>query len=290
MLFSRIKNRLILTMRSSIWILALLLTASAAVYQWITGPTYPINTEVNTGIQKFPLKFLRSHSGKNDCPVILQISDITVKGVLLFRKYPTNDEMNKVDFKREGDKLVAFLPVQPPAGKIEYKINLTKDRTPLKIGSDAPIIIRFTGEVPEYVLIVHVFMMFLAMLFSNVTGLYALFKISYYKFLSVITFIILMIGGLVSGPLVQKYAFNKWWTGIPFGWDLTENKTLIAILLWLLAMIMIRKKSAVLWIIAASLITIVIFTIPHSLSGNKLDQETGEIIQGNILPFITTFQ
>jgi hypothetical protein len=276
-------------MKSLIWILAFLLTASAAVYQRLTGPTYPVKAVVNTGGQKFSVQFLRSHTGKTDCPVVLQISDIAVKGVLFYRKYPTKDEMTKVDLKREGDKLVAFLPNQPPAGKIEYKVVLAKGETPVMISAVAPIVIRFTGEVPKGVLYLHIFLMFLAMLLSNVTGMYALFKVDYYKLLAVLTFVTLLIGGLMLGPLVQKYAFNEWWTGVPFGWDLTDNKTLIAILAWSLALLMIRNKRSTLWIIAASLVTIIIFSIPHSLYGSQLNQETGKIIQGNILPFMTTF-
>ncbi len=48
---------------------------------------------------------------------------------------------------------------------------------------------------------------------------------------------------MILGPIVQKYAFGELWTGIPFGWDLTDNKTLIAFLFWILAVIMNRKKE-----------------------------------------------
>ena len=39
-------------------------------------------------------------------------------------------------------------------------------------------------------------------------------------------------GGFVLGPLVQKAAFAAYWTGIPWGWDLTDDKTLFAALFW----------------------------------------------------------
>ena len=276
-------------MKTTIWIFAVLLTISAAVYQRMTGPTHPFKTEVRTGTQKFPLTFMRSHAGSTDCPVVLQIPDITVKGTLLYRKYPTKDEMTKVELKREGDKLVGSLPNQPPAGKIEYKVILDKDGAPLTVGAGAPVVVRYKGEVPAVVLAIHILLMFLAMLFSNVAGIFAAFKISSYKNMTIITFIIIMIGGMVLGPVVQKYAFNEWWAGVPFGFDLTDNKTLIAFIAWVLALLMIRKKSAPVWVVAASLITIIIFSIPHSLYGSQLNQETGKIIQGNILPFLTTF-
>ena len=266
-------------MKTLLWIFALLLTLSAAVYQRMTGPTYPLKTKVNTETQHFPVEFLRSHSSGSDCPVILQITDITVKGTLSYRKYPTHDEMIKVDLKREGDKLVGYLPHQPPAGKLEYKIDLVKNGVPLKFGTGAPVVIRFTGDVPHVVLGIHIFLMFLAMFFSNIAGLLAVFNIRSYKLMALVTFVVLIAGGLVLGPIVQKYAFNHYWTGAPFGWDLTDNKTLIAILAWLLAMVMIRKKYARLWILSASLITIIIFSIPHSLHGSQLNVETGKIIQ-----------
>lgn len=276
-------------MKSFIWIFALLITLAAAIYQRQTGPTRPFETEVSNGIQKFPIVFQRSHSGTTDCPVFVQISDITVTGVLLFRKYPGKDEMTKVEMTREGDKLKASLPNQPPAGKLEYQLDLEKDGTHLKINNDIPVIIRFTGDVPKVILVIHILLMFLAMFFSNATGILALFKIRSYKFFTVVTFAILSVGGLVFGPIVQKYAFNEWWAGIPFGWDLTDNKTLIAVLVWLMALEMIRRKSAAFWVILASLVTIAIFSIPHSLYGSQLNPETGKIIQATIFPFLQLF-
>jgi|SRR5659263_156955 len=276
-------------MKSFIWIFAILITAAAGYYQRVTGPTKPLKTEVSNGIQRFPVVFQRTHGGTTDCPVVLQISDITVKGFLLYRKYPSKDEMTKIELKREGDKLTAFLPNQPPAGKLEYRLALEKDGNPIIIDNGASVIIRFKGDVPPVVLIIHIILMFLGMLFSNVTGIYALFKIRSYKFMTVLTFAILAVGGLVLGPIVQKYAFNEWWAGVPFGWDLTDNKTLIAILVWLMALEMLRNKNSAFWAVFASLVTIIIFAIPHSLFGSQLDQETGKIIQGAILPFLQLF-
>ena len=274
---------------SFLWIFAIILTLAAAVYQRMTGPTYPLTVVVNSGIQKIPIKLLRSQQGKADCPVILQIADIGVKGSVSYRKFPSHDEMTKVELKREGDKLVGYLPNQPPAGKLEYKVELSKNGNQIKMGSSNNVVIRFTGDVPHLVLYIHIFLMFLAMFFSNIAGLLSLFNLRFYKLTAVLTFVILVIGGFILGPVVQKYAFNEWWTGIPFGWDLTDNKTLIAVLAWLLAMLMIRKNKARVWIIVASLTTIAIFSIPHSLWGSQLNQETGKIIQGHILPFLATF-
>ena len=276
-------------MKGLVWVSALLLTAVFTYYQIVTDSAQPIKTELNTGVQRFPIVFARTHSSSADCPVVLQISDITVKGALLYKKYPTKDTLIKVDFKREGDKLVAFLPSQPRAGKLEYKIDLKKEGSPVKVGINTPVVIQFKGDVPNFISVLHFLLVFAGMLLCIVTGIYALFGFRSFKFFTVLTFIVLVVGGLIFGPIVQKYAFNEWWAGMPFGWDQTDNKTLIAILFWLMAIEMLRKKSSAFWVIVASIVTIVIFAIPNSLFGSQLDQTTSKIIQGTILPLLQLF-
>jgi len=70
---------------------------------------------------------------------------------------------------------------------------------------------------------------------------------------------------------VQKYAFDAFWTGFPFGYDLTDNKALIAMLFWLAAWLASRTRDRRGWIILAALVMFIIFMIPHSLLGSELD-------------------
>jgi hypothetical protein len=77
---------------------------------------------------------------------------------------------------------------------------------------------------------------------------------------------------MILGPVVQKYAFDAYWTGWPFGTDLTDNKIAVAILSWIAAAVALKKSTnPKRWILAASLITLVVFLIPHSLLGSELD-------------------
>jgi hypothetical protein len=124
------------------------------------------------------------------------------------------------------------------------------------------------------------------MLFSTGAGLLAIAKIASYKKYGIWSFALLFLGGMILGPLVQKYAFGELWTGIPFGWDLTDNKTLIALVFWILAVIMNRKKDAPLYTILAATILLVIFSIPHSMFGSELDYNSGQVTQGLILVFL----
>ena len=94
---------------------------------------------------------------------------------------------------------------------------------------------------------------------------------------------------MIMGPLVQKYAFNELWAGVPYGWDLTDNKTLIAIVAWIIAYFFNRRQESRYWVVAAMVVTMVIFSIPHSLFGSQLDPATGKIIQGIIHPYVSLF-
>jgi hypothetical protein len=70
---------------------------------------------------------------------------------------------------------------------------------------------------------------------------------------------------------MQKYAFGAWWTGIPFGFDLTDNKTLGAAVAWLWAAWQMRGgRPARAAIIAAAVATLVVFAIPHSAWGSEI--------------------
>ena len=118
----------------------------------------------------------------------------------------------------------------------------------------------------------HVIIIFAAMLFSTAAGLAALDKKRNPRRLVLWTVASLFAGGFILGPLMQKFAFGVAWTGFPLGTDLTDNKTLIAFLFWIVALIAGRKgKPARPFVIAASLVTLLIFLIPHSLLGSEYD-------------------
>ena len=58
-----------------LWIVAVILTLSAAIYQKLTGPTYPKKVEVELNGEKYNLKLLRSHGGETDAPIELEVKD-----------------------------------------------------------------------------------------------------------------------------------------------------------------------------------------------------------------------
>lgn len=172
-----------------------------------------------------------------------------------------------------GSMLVGELPMQPPAGKLEYRVFLEQGGTTTAIPLEGPVVIRFKGDVPLWIIIPHVFFIFLGMLFSTRAGLEFFRAEPRLKRLTYWTLGFLVLGGLVFGPIMQKYAFGAYWTGWPFGGDLTDNKTAVAVLAWVVAAVALyRSRNPKVWAFAAAIVVLVVFLIPHSLLGSERKQ------------------
>ncbi|MCD6192040.1 MAG: hypothetical protein J7L26_01055 [Candidatus Aminicenantes bacterium] len=260
--------------QSLIWIVALIITLGAAIYQRLTGPTYPIRGSVEINNCQIRYKLLRSHDTTGDYQIRLKTCSPEISGYVLYKRYKTNDPWTKAPLVSNNEFLTASLPVQPAAGKIAYRVILTTPGKETSLTGEKVIVLRFKGPVPSIIMIPHIIIMFLAMLFSTRAGLEALRPKSNPRRLALWTLGLLVLGGLVFGPLVQYYAFGAFWTGFPFGYDLTDNKTLIALLAWIAAVIAGRGgQPARKWVLSASIIMLLIYLIPHSLFGSELKYE-----------------
>jgi hypothetical protein len=288
-------------------ILAVVVTVGAAIYQRKTGPTYSKQLDVTVNDTIYNLKLVRSLGLDERSAVKLSIADTSIKATLYYKKYRSSEEyqetgfvyrtypvnsfiMNKIFGITRDEGFFAGLPQQPPAGKIQYYIELTDKKGTQLLMNETPVIIRFKGSVPGYILAPHVLIMFLAMLFSTLAGLFAIAKVQSFKKYGKWALGLLIAGGLILGPLVQKFAFGEYWTGIPFGWDLTDNKLLIALIFWIIAVFANRKKEKPLLTALAAAVLLIVYSVPHSLFGSELDYASGEIIQGMIITFLLKIQ
>jgi len=318
--------------RFLLWFLAVFITLGAAVYQRLTGPTYPFRARATIDGQDITARLPRSAENVTDCEIKIRGLAPEIGGYVEYMRYKTQDPWTKVPLERSQGALSAGLPKQPAAGKLAYKVVLVKGDKEAVLSGDNPIVIRFKGVVPSWVLIPHIIIMFLAMLLSSAAGLaafgkarswpkfkfvpgillfaagigtaYAIFKIvgipkimgfnlfwlcipvsigagallaalplkPDHRLFAKWTAALLFIGGFILGPLVQKFSFGVLWSGVPLGFDLTDNKTLIAMVGWLLALFMMRKgKQARIWVMAAAILLMAVFSIPHSVLGSELD-------------------
>lgn len=267
------------------WILAVIITLAAAVYQRATGPTYPARGHFAFGGQTYDYELIRSHGGQSDASISVKIPDPGVQGLLLYKRYKTEEEWTELAMIRRGDFLTADLPHQLPAGKLEYFLRLTKGDQTITAPRDRDLVVRFKGAVPDWVLVPHVLFMFFAMLLSTRAGLEALPGNGRPKTYAFWAAGLLFLGGMIMGPIVQKFAFGSLWTGFPFGFDLTDNKTLIAMIGWAIALFAVaRQKQARLWVVIASILLLLVFSIPHSMMGSELDYQTGQVGTSGVNP------
>lgn len=255
-----------------LWIVAFLITAASAVYQRVTGPTYPVSGAVRFGDRDIAYRFNRSHAGETDAPVTLMAGDSAVSGVIRWKRFRSSDPWSDRPMERRRPELAAALPHQPPGGKLEYTVVLSAGGATLVLPPGGPVVIRFRGDVPPLVLIPHIAAMFLAMLLSTRAGLEVFRPIPRYRRYIGWTLALLFTGGMLLGPLVQWHAFGAWWTGWPLGTDLTDNKTAVAFLGWAAAAFALRRtKHPKLWVLGAAILLLAVYLIPHSLLGTELD-------------------
>ncbi len=255
-----------------LWIIAFIITISSAIYQRMTGPTYTARGHVIIDNTEISYRLLRTGSVEENAPVKLQVPDTSITGYFKYKRFKSYDEWTLSPLSREGSRLVGYLPRLPAAGKVVYYVYLKKGEQKISLTGDEPVILRYKGDVPTALLLPHVIIMFLAMLFSNRTALEALDKNGHPKKVMFWTIGLFFAGGFILGPAVQKYAFDALWTGIPFGWDLTDNKTLIAMLGWLWAWFLNRREESHRgWIIFAAVLMLAVYLIPHSVLGSEID-------------------
>lgn len=259
--------------KTLLWILAFLITAGSAVFQRMTGPTRPLEGKIYLGNEEISYSLERSRERVGDYEINIEVENPAISGYVIYQRFKSDDPWTTVPMSRADGSLTARLPEQPTAGKLAYKVFLSsEDKKNVSLSGEQPVVIRFKDVVPGAVLIPHIFIMFLAMLLSTRAGLEALSRDKNPRKFVIWTAAAMFGGGFILGPLVQKFAFGDWWTGFPIGTDLTDNKTLIAMVVWVIALIAGRKnKPARGWVLAASLITLIIFLIPHSLLGSELD-------------------
>lgn len=267
-------------------LLAVVLTLFFAVFQRMTGPTHPAGGKVEVNGETLGFSLPRSGVVGKDTRLEIPAAMNTLSGAtpqaqeysayLYYCHYPMveGDGYHRVPMTWEDGKWIGYLPSQPMAGKLAYYVEADGN----SFFADEPLIIRYRGNVPAWVLVPHILLMFLAMYFACMAGLGALTRQDFYKRYTYLTLIALLIGGFIFGCLVQKYAFGVYWAGFPIGTDLTDNKTLLALLAFLVAWGVLAFRKNARWVVlVASIVMLGVFCVPHSLGGSELNRQTGSV-------------
>lgn len=254
-----------------LWVIAIILTIGLVIYQRSTGSSYPIRGKVTIDGEVIKYKLIRTLGGDKDALIEIFIDSKDVTGSITQKKYKSFDEWSTSKMWRKEGRLVGVIPNPSPAGKVEYLIVLHHNDIDYVLTEDY-VIIRFKGAVPMAILTPHIFFMFFSLLFALRVGLELFFRRVDTKYYAGVVIITLFVGGLILGPIVQKFAFGAYWTGWPFGYGLTDNKTLFVFIFWVIAWFVLRKKPQNrLWPLIAVIIMILVYSIPHSVLSSEID-------------------
>ena len=269
------------------WVLAVIITLLISVYQRMTGPTYSVRGNEDFNGKEISYKLIRSQTVNKTIPVTITAADPTITAFLSYKRYKADEPWTEKVMKRDGDELTAQIPAEDRyAAKVEYTVRVVSGTESFLLKNGTSIVARFKGAVPAIWLILHILFMVFSIIFALRTGFEALHKDGKWDKLVTWTLGITCVGGLILGPIVQKYAFDAYWTGWPFGNDLTDNKSLLAFIFWLVALgyqIWYRERKFM--AIAAAVVLLVVYMIPHSVLGSELDYETGVVNTGMVLLF-----
>jgi len=256
------------------WLISFLITLLVAIYQRMTGPSHPLKGQEEFAAQTISYKLPRSAISGKEMKVTIKAPNASGAS-LHYRRLNSTDKWNTVPMSAAEQKsFSASIPSQPPAGKIEYKISLSDDSGTFFINHAEPIIARFRGHVPTALLILHIFFMFASLLFASRCAFSRWDSFHFISRMVWATSSLLILGGFFLGPIVQKFAFGYFWTGFPLGTDLTDNKTLFIFIIWVITLVIYKKKPYILSL--AAILTLLIYLIPHSLLGSELDYQTGQ--------------
>jgi len=202
----------------------------------------------------------------------------------------TNLRMNLIE--GTSDQLSTFIPSQTKGKRAYYYLSLSDSQgkriltLPEKIDLlNDPLLIKFKGEVSPAILIAHIVAMFASIffvvlvLFSSLEVLWGKDSLRQLSIHALFTTILSFLGGVPLGILVTNQTFGEYWGGFPIFTDVTDSKTSIMIIYWIIFLSLIKgsafkkdksknllsDKALAFFGILGFTLTLAIYLVPHSL-------------------------
>lgn len=188
---------------------------------------------------------------------------------------------------RGGGAWTARLPSLQRGTRIEYGFRLMgmDDTIETRPATTRFFTLKYKGEVSQTVLLLHILCMFAAFFFivESLIGASAViargesreFTVAMTRWVVAFTFI----GGWPLGFALNWQRFGVLWEGFPFGYDITDNKTQVMFLFWIVVVLLswrsffgrragrdpVPDRFYAWAVIVSALVSLLIFLVPHSL-------------------------
>jgi hypothetical protein len=269
-------------------ILAVFMTLVVVVSARYFGPNRSYRVSATDQGVTLSHKAPRGHIGEG--PAVLELAASGLNGIeasdlevaLLGQVKGSSDWERLAPARIETDpetseRIIVFeVPHKAPTTRYFYRFEArVKEGEPFRVERDGgdPMMVKFKGHVPAWITIVHVLAMFGGFFLLIWSALYALLPAlgkgdaKPAARLGLWAWIVMFVGGIPFGFLMNYYAFDVVWEAFPFGNDVTDNKTQVALILWGIATVGLYRgkgrKSAVFAMVVAVLV-LALFLIPHS--------------------------
>jgi hypothetical protein len=182
----------------------------------------------------------------------------------------------------------AHLPEFPKGTKIKYWItaaNVAGTQVRMPADRNRVIVLKYKGRASTAVIVAHVVFMFVAFFFMTMSFLAAIGilrgredktnAVRAGRWALAASFV----GGWLLGVVLNRQTFGTGWEGFPFGYDITDNKTQMVFVFWLVSMLLswgsfigrgekrdlLGRRAFAIAIVASFFVSLALYILPHSL-------------------------
>jgi hypothetical protein len=224
-------------------------------------------------------------------PVIsaLIVTDRIIEPRLIYKIGDDEGEAERINMLHMGEnRWEARLPSLTKGTKIYYGfVVLLDDGTTVMLPGerdDFPVL-KYKGKASPIVLGLHIIFMFGAFYFmiQSLWSAIALINTGEGKRETVSNarwvFFLTLIGGWPLGFILNYQAFGVIWEGYPFGYDITDNKTQVIFIFWLVSLLLVRgsflanneekdllgPRGFAIAVLISFVVSLFLYIVPHSL-------------------------
>ncbi|MFH1144966.1 MAG: hypothetical protein V1774_10525 [Candidatus Eisenbacteria bacterium] len=285
--------------RRILWVALAIGLMGTSEWAWArAGEAVEITAPVPGGTAR--VQAISQHIGDRDAVIVAQVPGRTkvISFVLLYEiggvwVEQALDPAGPVPHRPEAlrDEIMVpwqgVIPHQTKGTRVPYYLRLQTMRageTTIPQGApEQPLAVTFKGEVSRPALIAHIVAMMGGLLPLAIAFIAAWVYLARGRLLGLtrrcvlIGFGLLFVGGVPLGMIVERQVFGTYWEGWPFGRDVTDTKTGLLLVLWLVLILVrgrsifdgrparggVRDRVWATWVVLLTLLTGALYLIPH---------------------------
>lgn len=250
---------------------------------------HPVDVAVDEGEMRLFHRTVTEQVGPGEPTIHLRVESSAPVAAVVRWTVPPSNAIEAVAMTRvDESSYETLMPELDKGTKIRYWITAAgaggrEVRLPEDPARSFPLI--YKGTVSKAVLVAHIVFMFAAFFFMVMSYLGAIRilqgregkqgTVRAGRWVLACSFI----GCWPLGFVLNRQTFGPVWEGFPFGYDITDNKTQLIFVFWLVSLLLVRGSffgrgeerdtlgpRAFAWAIIASFIaSLVLFIVPHSI-------------------------